>query len=101
MQTFHDRQTKAVRQDIPLFPIGFLLLTLYMFIVVGKRHGNLCKGGLLGVGAVLTCLMSITASMGLMFLFGVKVTALTTSCVLIVLGIGVDDAVCAYLLPLL
>lgn len=78
--------------DLPLVPLVFVLMSLLCIILFAKRDKVLSRSWL-GFGAVVTVLLAIIASFGLLFLIGVPFTSLTPLLPFILFGVGLDVSV--------
>ena len=68
--TAFEREAKtAIMGDLPLLPVVFIIMCLFTCLVFFKWH-RVQSRSLLGIGAVVTIVMSILSGYGLMFLFG-------------------------------
>jgi Niemann-Pick C1 protein len=74
-----------------LLPLVFLLMSVLCILLFSRRDKVLSRSWL-GFGAVVTVLLSITASFGLLFCLGVPFTSLTPLLPFIMFGVGLDDA---------
>ncbi|CAB9512413.1 Pick C1-like protein 1 [Seminavis robusta] len=89
-RSIHKEFTRAIANDLPLYPAvffimcGFACLTFY-------RKDRVRSRCLLGIGAVVTVLLSLMSGMGLLFVIGVPLTNLTGSLAFVVFGVGLDD----------
>ena len=81
---------ESVKQDIGLLPIVFVVMTTFSALVFYRgdsvRSSCLC----LGIGAVVTVVLSILTSFGLLFIMGVPFNNLAFMLPFIILGIGLD-----------
>ena len=75
-RSFEDEFTRSVTEDLPLLPIVFLLMSVLCIIIFSRRDAVLSRSWL-GFGAVVTVLLAIMASFGLLFAIGVPFTSLT------------------------
>jgi Patched family len=67
------------------------MLSVFTAFALSRRH-KVYSRSLLGIGAVITCLLSITTAYGLLMICGVPVTTATQMLPFVVMGIGLDDA---------
>jgi Patched family len=94
LPTFLDisfRFTRAIVDDLYLIPIAFVMLCAFTAFAFSRRH-KVYSRCLLGIGAVITCLLSIATTYGLLMICGVPVTTATQMLPFVVMGIGLDDA---------
>lgn len=61
---------------MPLLPVVFVLMSILCVIIFSRRDAVLSRSWL-GFGAVVTVLLAIIASFGLLFAIGVPFTSLT------------------------
>ena len=87
----HFRFTRAIVDDIYLIPVVFVIMSAFTACAFARRH-KVYSRSLLGIGAVITCLLSITTGYGLLFTCGVPLTTATQMLPFVILGIGLDDA---------
>jgi Niemann-Pick C1 protein len=90
-RSFEDEFGRAITKDLPLMPLVFLImsvLTVLFFI----RRDKVISRGWMGFGAVVTVLLAILASFGILFTIGVPFTSLTSLLPFILFGVGVDAA---------
>jgi Patched family len=90
-RSFEDEFGRAMTKDLPLMPLVFVImavLTVLFFI----RRDKVISRGWMGFGAVVTVLLAIMASFGLLFTIGVPFTSLTPLLPFILFGVGVDAA---------
>ena len=81
---------KAIRQDLPLLPVVFVIMTQFCSLVFFQCH-KVKSRWLLGYGAVITIAFSMMTGFGIMFVCGVPVTSMLLVLPFIVFGIGLDD----------
>lgn len=62
--------------DLPLLPLVFILMSVLCIVLFARRDKVLSRSWL-GFGAVVTVLLAIIASFGLLFVIGVPFTSLT------------------------
>jgi Patched family len=82
--------TRAITQDLPLIPLVFAIMSAFTCIVF-LRTDIVQSRGLLGLGSVVTILLSITSGFGLAFIIGLPFTSMTSILPFVVFGIGLDD----------
>lgn len=90
-RSFEDEFTRAVTGDLPLLPIVFVLMSVLCIFLFMRKDPVLSRSWL-GFGAVVTVLLAIVASFGLLFTIGVPFTSLTPLLPFIIFGVGLDDA---------
>ncbi|CAB9500221.1 Pick C1-like protein 1 [Seminavis robusta] len=81
---------RAVREDLPLFPFVFLIMSNLVSLVFFKRD-KVKSRWLLGYGAVVTIVFSILTGFGIMFIAGVPVSSMLLVLPFIIFGIAIDD----------
>lgn len=82
---------RAIDKDISLLIIAFAMMFLLCALYFAKR--NLVRSqSILGIGAVLSILLSLMAVFGFLFCVGVPFTSMTQILPFILAGIGLDDA---------
>ena len=89
-RSFDDELYRGIQEDIPLMVTAFVLMGVFCAITLAQYH-RIRSQSLLGVGAVVTILLSILTSYGLMFCVGVPFTSLTQIFPYVMVGIGLDD----------
>jgi len=89
-RSFDDELTRGISEDIPLMVVAFILMGTFCAVTLGKCH-KVKSQALLGVGAVVTIILSLMTGYGLLFCFGVPLTNLTTLFPYVMVGIGLDD----------
>lgn len=75
-RSFDDEYERAVISDVPLIPFVFGIMSVPCLIIFPKCD-RVQSRSLLGFGAVVTVLLAIITSFGLLFLCGVPFTSLT------------------------
>lgn len=75
-RSFEDEFGRAVTGDLPLLPLVFILMSVLCIALFARRDKVLSRSWL-GFGAVVTVLLAIVASFGLLFVIGVPFTSLT------------------------
>jgi len=94
-RSLEDESTRAIMKDIPLIPLVFIMMSVFVCIVF-RKNDIVQSRKLLGVGAVATILLSIATAYGLMFIIGVPVTMVTQLLPFVIFGIGLDDTFIIY-----
>lgn len=89
--SFGEEFARAIVNDIPLVPLVFVIMSLFNCIAFAKCD-KLQSRSLLGLGAVVSVLLSLISGYGFMFLCGVPFTSMTQILPFIIFGIGLDDA---------
>eukprot|EP01062_Namystynia_karyoxenos_P053405 TRINITY_DN4323_c0_g1_i1.p1 TRINITY_DN4323_c0_g1~~TRINITY_DN4323_c0_g1_i1.p1 ORF type:complete len:947 (+),score=373.46 TRINITY_DN4323_c0_g1_i1:83-2923(+) len=92
---FSKEAGNAIRSDIVVLPIGYLLTLVFVFSVFWRRrwlrsHLTLAAFGVLSVG------LATLSAYGLALYCGVKYNPVVSVLVLVLLGIGVDDTFVIY-----
>lgn len=90
ISAFETEAKKSIIGDLPLLPATFLIMCCFTCLVFFKWH-RVQSRSLLGIGAVVTILLSILSGYGVMFICGVPMTLMTNLLVFVVFGIGLDD----------
>lgn len=90
-RSFEDEFGRSLTKDLPLVPSVFLLMSVLCIILFSKKDKVLSRSWM-GFGAVVTVLLAIIASFGLLFTIGVPFTSLTPLLPFILFGVGLDDA---------
>ena len=75
-RSYEDEFLRAILADLPLLPAVFVITSLFTCLVFW-RYDRVHSRALLGFGAVVTILLSIITSHGLMFICGVPFTTST------------------------
>jgi len=94
-RSFDDEFNRAIVKDIPLVPIVLIVMSIFTSLVFFRRDWVYSRT-LLGIGAVVSVLLSIMAGYGLIFIIGVPFTSMTQILPFIMFGIGLDDAFILY-----
>lgn len=81
---------KGFLENIPFLIAAFTLMTLFTAGVFYRRHSVESRMGL-GLGAVVTVTLGMSASFGLLFICGVPITSIHGMIPFIIVGIGLDD----------
>ena len=76
-RSYEDEFLRAILVDLPLLPAVFGIMVLFCCLVFW-RYDKVHSRSLLGVGAVVTIVLSIMTSHGLLFLCGIPFTTSTT-----------------------
>ncbi|CAB9509581.1 Pick C1-like protein 1 [Seminavis robusta] len=90
-RSFEDEFGRSLTKDLPLLPLVFLLMSILCVLFFTRRDKVLSRGWM-GFGAVITVLLAIIASFGLLFVIGVPFTSLTPLLPFIMFGVGLDAA---------
>ncbi|CAB9506450.1 Pick C1-like protein 1 [Seminavis robusta] len=90
LRTLPDELTRAIESDIPLIPCVFAVMAAFTCMVFCRRD-VIQSRALLGIGSVVTILLSIMSGFGLMFIIGLPFTSMTTILPFAIFGIGLDD----------
>ena len=80
----------ALKEDMPLLPAIVAIMCVFSCCVYFKWDRVQSSCLLLGCGAVVTVILSLMTTFGLLFLVGVPFTPLTAVVPFVVLGIGLD-----------
>jgi len=88
---FEEEFVRGIIADLPLIPAAFVIMSLFCCFVFSKRN-RVESRSLLGVGAVVSVLLAVITSYGIMFIGGVPFTSLTQILPFVIFGIGLDDA---------
>ncbi|CAB9499476.1 Pick C1-like protein 1 [Seminavis robusta] len=85
-----DEFRRAIDADLFLLPCVFFVMGAFTCLVFFRRDlvQSRC---LLGVGSVVSILLSLFAGFGLLFIFGVPFTSMTQLLPFVVFGVGLDD----------
>ncbi len=83
---------ESVQQDVKLLPFVFVIMTTFSALVFYRRDVVQSSSLCLGIGAVVTVVLSILTSFGLLFTIGVPFTNLAFMVPFIIFGIGLDGA---------
>lgn len=75
-RSFSDEYERSTFADLPLVPLAFCIMSALCILVFAKCD-TVQSRSLLGVGAVVTVLLAIMSSFGLLFTCGVPFTSLT------------------------
>ena len=68
-RSYYDELYRGIQDDIPLISTTFVLMGVFCAITLAQYH-RIRSQSLLGIGAVVTILLSILTSYGLMFCVG-------------------------------
>jgi len=90
LRTFPDETERAILNDIPLIPMVFVIMTLFTMFIFWRRD-KVQSRTMLGVGSVVTILMSVMTGYGLAFIIGIPFTSMTQILPFVVFGVGLDD----------
>jgi len=94
-RSYSDEFFRSIIKDLPLLPAVFVIMAGFCCFVFWKPH-RVHSRMLLGIGAVVCILLSIITGYGLLFMFGVAFTPVTTMMPFLMFGIGLDDAFILY-----
>ena len=86
-----DAGNKATSKDVSSLLIGYVLMIGYTTIVLSRRRLKFSHG-LLGMVSVLSVGLATASSYGLAWYIGIKYNNVVSVLILVLLGIGVDDA---------
>ena len=89
-RSYPDEFMRAIVKDLPLIPLVFLVMAMFTCSILYRRD-KIHSRMLLGIGAVVTIVMSLMTGYGLMFLCGVPFTNMTQSVPFVLFGVGLDD----------
>jgi len=84
-------QDEAINSDIGLLVIGYILLIVYVHIAFSRASWVRSRSNL-AIWAVMSVILAIATVMGLVSAMGVNFNLVTQSLFLLLLGLGVDDA---------
>jgi hypothetical protein len=87
-----DLQERTDESDLNFAFIGYCILGCYVFIVLYRRKNRVKSQGLLSFAAMTSVFMAVGSSFGLLALCGVEYNTAVGSLLLILMGVGVDDA---------
>lgn len=90
MRSYSDEFARAIGNDLYLLPIVFFIMSGFTCLVFYRRD-RVQSRSVLGVGSVVTILLSMMSSFGLMFIIGVPFTSMTQILPFVVFGVGLDD----------
>lgn len=85
-----DALSGALSGDLPLFSIGFILLTIYVILYLGDFHVVRSRQ-LLGIGGLANAGLALGVTFGLGSAFGMFYGPVHQILPLLIIGIGVDD----------
>ncbi|CAB9526306.1 Pick type protein homolog 1B [Seminavis robusta] len=91
MRSYSDEFQRAIEKDLYLLPIVFFLMSGFTCLVF-FRCDRVQSRSLLGIGSVVTILLAIMSSFGILFMIGVPFTSMTQILPFVVFGVGLDDA---------
>lgn len=86
-----EEANSAITSDIPLSVIGYFILFFYGVFVMAKPNWVRSHGSLAAV-SILSIILAVAASFGVVIGVGVKFNLVVQSLVLVLLGLGMDDA---------
>ncbi|CAB9516753.1 Pick C1-like protein 1 [Seminavis robusta] len=90
-RSYSDEFFRAIIKDLPLLPAVFTIMSAFCCFVFWHRD-RVKSRMLLGVGAVVCIVLSIISGYGLLFIFGVPFTSVTTMIPFLLFGVGLDDS---------
>jgi Niemann-Pick C1 protein len=90
-RSFDDEVKRGIVKDIPFMAMAFLIMGLFCAVYLSKRHNPVRSQSVLGLGAVVTIILSIISGYGLLFICGVPFTSITQIFPYVMVGIGLDD----------
>ncbi|CAM9187467.1 unnamed protein product, partial [Heterosigma akashiwo] len=85
-----NEQTAAVAGDMPLMMSACGLLTVYVCVMMARRH-PVKSHSYLGIIGVLGVCLSIAAAFGLVMAIGIPFSLVVNSVIFVALGLGIDD----------
>ncbi|CAB9499474.1 Pick C1-like protein 1 [Seminavis robusta] len=85
-----DEITQAIADDMPLIPCVFAIMAAFTCMVFCHRD-IIQSRALIGIGSVVTILLSIMSGFGLVFCIGLPFTSMTSILPFAIFGIGLDD----------
>lgn len=91
LRSMADELVRAIYKDLPLVPLVFIIMALFCCVVF-YRHDRVQSRTLLGLGSVVTILMSIMTGYGLLFCVGVPFTNMTQILPFVIFGIGLGES---------
>ena len=86
-----DESQRGVAKDIPFMGLAFVMMGLVCALYLSNVQNLIQSRTLLGVGAVVTILLSVLTSYGFLFLVGVPFTPVAQTFLYVMVGIGLDD----------
>ncbi|CAB9497246.1 Pick C1-like protein 1 [Seminavis robusta] len=89
-RSISDEVTRAIANDVPLIPCVFAIMAAFTCMVFCRRD-IIQSRALLGIGSVVTILLSIMSGFGLVFIIGLPFTSMTSILPFAIFGIGLDD----------
>jgi hypothetical protein len=92
-RSFDDEVGRLVNDDIPLFAIGMVVITIFVSLTLGPISSPHRSRVLLGFFAIINVLLAVGAAYGLASLVGVKFPSIAALLPLIVLGVQVDSVI--------
>ncbi|CAB9506448.1 Pick C1-like protein 1 [Seminavis robusta] len=90
MRSLPDELTRAISEDLPLIPCVFAIMAAFTCMVFCRRD-IIQSRALLGIGSVVTIMLSIMSGFGLAFCIGLPFTSMTSVLPFVIFGIGLDD----------
>ncbi|CAB9500204.1 Pick C1-like protein 1 [Seminavis robusta] len=90
MRSLGDELVRAIADDIPLIPLVFFIMTGFTCFVF-YRNDPVKSRSMVGIGSVVTILMSIMTGFGMCFAIGVPFTSMTQILPFVIFGVGLDD----------
>ncbi|CAB9521722.1 Pick C1-like protein 1 [Seminavis robusta] len=85
-----DEFRRAIDKDLYLLPAVFFAMSAFTCLVFFQKDPVQSRC-LLGLGSIVTILLSLSSGFGLLFICGVPFTSMTQILPFVVLGIGLDD----------
>jgi len=86
-RSYSDEFGRAIGADLPLLPIVFLLMSGFTCMVF-FRPDRVQSRSLLGIGSVVTIVLAMMSTFGLMFAIGVPFTNMTLILPFVIFGVG-------------
>lgn len=90
MKSYSDEFARAIENDLFLLPVVFLLMSGFTCLVF-FRCDRVQSRASLGVGSVVTIVLALMSSFGIMFTIGVPFTSMTQILPFVIFGVGLDD----------
>jgi len=89
--SIENEMKRTIDKDIPLLVLAFIMMFVLCALYFAKRD-PVQSQSIIGIGAVLSIVLSLMAVFGFLFSVGVPYTAMTQLIPFILAGIGLDDA---------
>ncbi|CAB9519398.1 Pick C1-like protein 1 [Seminavis robusta] len=91
LRSVEDENMRGVEKDTPTMAAAFVIMAGLCAVYLGKYSDLVQSRALLGVGAIVTVVLSLMTSYGFMFIIGVPFTSIAQAFFYVMLGIGLDD----------